>query len=128
VIARQQFFEVICYEGKVKVLSNNNNYILEKGDAIRIDDQQKSTWKDAGAQQPSWITGESSFKNMPFVDVVVQLENQYRYTVQFPKTLLDKKISGTFPHDDINAALKAICLPLGLQFKITGNRTIIISE
>ncbi|HEU0137596.1 MAG TPA: FecR domain-containing protein [Flavobacterium sp.] len=128
VIARQNFFEVICYEGKVKVSSNNQDFILQKGDGIRFHDDEVETMIESQHSQPTWLSGESTFRNVPFQFVVEQLENQYGYDVQFPAHLNNKKFSGTFPNHDVEMALQSVCLPLGLKNSIASDSTIIISE
>lgn len=127
VIARPDFFEVICYEGKVNVISGTTATLLTHGDAIRFYHHKSETWKENNTPKPTWIAGESTFKNLPLEFVIHQLQEQYNYKVQYPNALKSIRCSGSFTHQDLETALQSICIPL--QLKHTANtREIIISE
>ena len=68
------FFEVICYEGKVKAETNTLNTILIKGDAFRkMKGSLPEKWM-ISAVEPSWKKGESSFKSVPLEYVIKALK------------------------------------------------------
>ena len=128
VLSRDGFFEVICYEGRVKVAAGDKTIFLDKGHGVRFNDNKLEKVNERNNLQPLWISGESSFKNVPFHVLIEQLKSQYDYSVKFPKTLSDIKFSGTFSNSNLEMALRSICLPLNLQYNITKDGTIIISE
>ena len=128
VLSRDGFFEVICYEGRVKVAVNDKTIFLDKGHGIRFNDDKLEKVNESKNLQPLWISGESSFKNVPFYVLIEQLKSHYNNSIKFPETLSDVKFSGTFSNSNLEMALRSICLPLNLQYNITKDGTIIISE
>ena len=128
VLARNGFFEVICYEGLVKVSANDKTIFLSKGNGVHFYDGKLEKVNESNNLQPSWINGESSFKNIPFHVLIEQLKSHYNYQIKFPKTLSDVKFSGTFSNSNLKMALRSVCVPLNLKSTITKGGTIIISE
>ena len=115
-IAFQDFFEVKCYEGKVQVIHNENSTILTQGESVRFYNNTQENWADETSVIPTWISGESSFKNVPIRYVIEQFKNQYNVAVDYPKTIENIKFTGTFTHKESTVALQTICLPLHLKF------------
>jgi ferric-dicitrate binding protein FerR (iron transport regulator) len=78
---RDEYFEVICYEGLVEVntdieinqLPPNHSIIYENGRVIR------ETISDD--TEPGWLNNESSFKSIPFSQVIKEFERQYNQKV-----------------------------------------------
>jgi transmembrane sensor len=128
VIAQDGFFEVVCFEGRVKVTHKNQSAILTPGKAIRFFENSQENWRQDLANQPERINGESTFRNTPLLQVIHQFENQYQYKVAFPESLANVRFTGSFTHKNKQTALQSICLPMQLKHAQTGNGTITISE
>lgn len=128
VTAFSDYFEVVCYEGKVRVQSKNQSVILTKGESVRLYGQKFENWADTFPVKPDWISGESTFKNVPVKYVIEKFENQYDVKIKFPKNLENSKFTGSFTNSNIETALKTICIPLNLKFSNTNSKTIQISE
>ena len=128
VIAFKDFFEVMCYEGKVKVTHQNKSTILTHGESVRFYNGTFENWAAGNSSKPSWISGESSFKNVPIEYVIEQLKNQYHIEVKYPNQLQKVKFTGTFTHKNLEVALQTLCVPLHLKFTRNSAGTIIISE
>jgi len=113
------YFEAICYEGKVRVASHNDTSILTAGKAFRkIANTPKESWT-LTATKPSWIDQVSSFKNVPVAIVIKELEEQYDITIQ--TTNIDQELiyTGTFPNTDITVALKTVFNTLGYNYSVS---------
>ncbi len=128
VIAMPNYFEVHCYEGKVKVTSSNSVTILTHGDIIRFYDNKRETWEENDSQIPLWLTGESTFKNVPLHFVLEQFQKQYNFKMNYPKTVENIKFTGSFTHKNIEVALQSICIPMQLKYTKTNAKTIVLSE
>lgn len=126
VIARPDWFEVTCFEGKVKVKSGKNATILTPGKKIRIIDSQVA-YQTETIPQPLWIAGESGFKSVPFYVVLHALENQFGIQIQYPEKYKKVTFTGSFTHSDIDTALESICLPVNLQYNIRDSK-VVLSE
>ena len=124
VISRDGYFEVACFEGKVKVCTDDSQNMLLPGDAIRFYNGRRETWKTT-EPTPRWIARESSFQNTPLEIVIGEIENQYNKKVSFPETLRSRRFSGSFTHQDIATALESVCVPMRLKYRESkGNITI----
>jgi ferric-dicitrate binding protein FerR (iron transport regulator) len=124
---RDEYFEVICYEGLVEVntdieinqLPPNHSIIYENGRVIR------ETISDD--TEPGWLNNESSFKSIPFSQVIKEFERQYNVTVISEGINLEILYTGRFTHDDMMLALKSITIPQNISFQITEDHQIILS-
>ncbi len=120
---RDELFEVICYEGIVRVDHLGESFLLKKGDRyIKMDGITTAKTKTTQLS-PSWITHTSSFKSIPYSAVLAEFERQY--DIKIIATDIDSKqlFTGSFIHNDIDIALKSITLPLNLKY-IRTNRMI----
>lgn len=109
VVSANDYFEVYCYTGKVKVVSNNDSIILTPNKAVRkISDNTKFEKDLTTLDTPSWINGESSFKSTPLSQVIEALENKYGVTVTINGVDLKQRFTGSFTHDNIDFALKTV--------------------
>jgi transmembrane sensor len=126
--AHKDYFEVICYEGKVRVEAKGKIAILTPSESIRFYDHTVENRAAATEPKPSWINGETTFKNVPMQYVLNQFRNQYNVTIDYPKTVENVKFTGTFTHKNKAVALKSICIPLHLKYSEDSTGKIIISE
>lgn len=127
VIAQKDYFEVSCYEGKVSVIHQKNNQILTQGQSVRFYQNQTEQWQST-KPEPDWIHGESSFKNAPLEAVLLQLENQYHRTIDYPESLKNVRFTGSFTHHNLQTALRSICIPLQMKCDQAPDGTIVFSE
>lgn len=127
ITVRDNYFEVQCYEGKVKVTSNdtNNEAILTKGEAFRIVNSNAEVW-DFILDEPNWLQGESSFNNTPLSQVIISLENQFKVTFDASNIDASNRFTGSFTHSGLNLALKTVFIPMEISFKPNKENTIII--
>jgi transmembrane sensor len=127
VVSRPGFFEVVCFEGRVKVCQAQSEIILSRGEAIRFYRNTAETWQ-VNEPRPLWISGESSIRNLPLQLVISQLENQYMRKLEYPKALEQVRFTGSFTHHNLETALQSVCIPLHLKYSITDSGKIILSE
>lgn len=110
------YFEVTCYEGKVRVESLNETYVLVPGQTVRrINGDPADQW-ESNVIAPSWIAGESSFKSVPIEYVISTLESQYDVTIHAEN--IDDSIiyTGSFTHEDLDVALQTVFRSLNLNY------------
>lgn len=125
---RDNYFEVICYEGSVKVTHNNNIVILKPGDSfLKIDGKLIAKEKETSLI-PSWINNESYFKSMPFEYVIGEFERQYNVSINPQNIDIKQLFTGSFSHNDIELALKSITLPLNVRYNFKNKTTIEFSR
>lgn len=123
--SRNNYFEVLCFEGRVKVDFMNDTIILKAGDAVRFMDEDKESWIFT-QQSPSWTKGESTFENLPLKEVVKALERHYKIHFEFKNIDLKQRFTGSFTHDNLELALKSVFYPMGIKYKLRGKKPILL--
>ncbi len=124
---RNNYFEVKCFEGIVKVTSNTIERTLHAGDTFQfLNDalvEEKTPLK-----KPFWVAGVSSFKSVPFHLVVEELKRQYNISVSFENVDLTRQFTGGFNHKNLEHALLSITKPMGLSYELSSSNHVIIHE
>ncbi|THD66621.1 DUF4974 domain-containing protein [Robertkochia marina] len=115
---RKGIFKVSCYEGAVKVGVGSEEYTLRPGQELLLV-EGTLTERRIGDKHPSWIDGRSAFESIPLAQVFQEIERQYDIRVEYRKKLSSPLFTGVFPHDNLDQALRSVCQPFGLQFKIS---------
>lgn len=122
---RQDYFEVVCYEGRVRVASDTIVRQLEKGETYRLM-HQKFTTGNTSESAPKWLENVSSFDKVPFKDVLAELERQYGVEVEFNPIGLERLFSGGFTHENLESALISITTPMNMTYKIGPDKLVVI--
>jgi len=116
---RDQYFEVICYEGKVGVTTQNQQATLLAGDSFLMIDGKLIAKEKEKLSTPSWLNNESQFISLPYNVVIDEFERQYNVTVDPTDVDVTQLFTGGFSHNNMDVALKAITLPLHLTYSKT---------
>lgn len=123
---RGSTFEVVCYEGRVRVASGPYAEELKAGDRLRLADGKlyvgKTTYRN-----PQWTGNVSDFQQIPFLEVIEELERQYQIKVLRKGVPVDTLFTGGFVHDSLENALRSIAEPMDLKFEITENNEVILT-
>ena len=118
---RDNYFEVICYEGLVGVTFNSQETKLKPGDSFLIIDGKLIAKEKENRLSPSWLSNESQFKSIPYKAVIAEFERQYNVTFKMNGIDTEQLFTGSFSHDSLGVALKNITLPLGATYSKTNN-------
>ena len=121
---RDNYFEVVCYEGSVSVTHKSNIVTLKPGNSFLIIDGKTIAKEKETSLNPSWINNESYFKSLPFALVIHEFERQYNVTFTPHDIDLKQLFTGSFSHDNRELALKSITLPLNINYSVQNNNTI----
>lgn len=114
---RGSFFEVICYEGLVQVVSGERTEKLPPGKTFRSVNGIV-TLHTIPASQPSWLDNQTHFDQMPYTEVLAELERQYDIKVNVKNIDTQRIFTGSFVHDNLEAAVKSVSEPMGLSYSI----------
>ena len=122
--SKDDFFDVVCYEGKVSVNSNSLDYILLPTNSFRKINESSLESSTTQLSKPTWIDGESTFKSVPIKYVITALEDQYN--IKIDSELIDDStiFSGTFPHENLNIALITVFDALKIRYNQKEKRKI----
>lgn len=116
---RDNYFEVICYEGIVGVTYNSQLTKLKAGDSFLILEGKLIAKEKESNNTPSWINNLSTFKSLPYKQVIAEFERQYNYTIHSQNIDTEQLFTGSFTHNNIDIALKSITLPLKISYRKT---------
>lgn len=125
--ARESRFEVVCYEGKVKVAYQGKIVYLLPGDGVAYQDNAPVAMPDDAKQQPGWITNEATFVNEKPESVVNELERQYNISIELPADIKET-FTGTLPTNNLNTALDNFAIPYHLKPVKKGEKIILMTE
>jgi transmembrane sensor len=127
IVNRRGYFEVTCYEGLVSVKSGGNTIKLSANNVFRLLNGQAVQNQIAPSLVPDWMHNESSFRSIPFAQVISELERQFGVSVTIEKVDTSKLFTGKFSNTDLNLALKSITSPLNLTYQVNGNSIVLRS-
>jgi len=128
-ISRGSIYRVACLEGKVRVSNTETSaqVILTPGLQTELHQNQLSEARLYNDHITSWKTGEFFFENAPLTEVLTTLELQYNINIVAEKNINIRAYTGYFTNDNLEEALKLVCLPLQLNYEFMDSTTIKIS-
>lgn len=127
VFARGEYFEVACHTGKVKVNAGDDSALLSPGLCTEMIGGELVEASEMPPASHAWMEGKFSFTDVTLGRVIEEVEARLGYQIE-ADGLLDRTYSGDFATTDIQEAMELICLPLGLQFDIMADMTVIIKQ
>ncbi|WP_242157858.1 FecR family protein [Aestuariivivens sediminis] len=122
---RNNYFEVICYEGLVGVTYKSHETKLRPGDSFLIIDGEIIAKEKENLTTPSWLNNESLFNSIPYKVVIAEFERQYHVDFTLLGVDSTQLFTGGFSHDNIDVALQSITLPLHLTYSKENNSIIL---
>jgi transmembrane sensor len=116
------FFDVVCYEGSVKVISNNVERIITRNQAVRNNNDLTAYTPNIENENPSWVSGQSSFKSVPLSQVIDALHKQFN--IDFDSATIDDTIvfTGSFDNKNLNIALASVFETVNVKYAISKNK------
>jgi len=117
---------VECYEGKVQVQYGDQRTIIVAQEAVNIIDGSMNAKQVINNTSPLWQNGLSRFYNDKLKVVCDEIERQYEISVDLRAA--DRNFSGNFRHDDLDNALRSICIPLKLNYTIGQDKKSVVIE
>lgn len=127
--ARDNRFDVTCFEGKVRVTSNGNTILLTPGMSVAFDNGKQLNLPSDENTQPGWITYEVNYQQERLDRILNEMERQYRIDIE----LTDKQKAaelhvGGVPMNNLNDALEIIETAYQLKSHKAGNKIILSVE
>ena len=121
---RDDYFEVRCYEGLVRVTTPDRNVELAAGTYYRM----AGSMQEQGRHQdrlPSWSEDTSSFDRVELKQVADELSRQFGLNIRLEQVDQTRLFTGSFDHSDPDEALEALTRPLNLRYVRSGSEVII---
>jgi ferric-dicitrate binding protein FerR (iron transport regulator) len=129
ILSREHRYEVSCIEGKVRVRNSDrtSTVILTANLQIRSIGKKFGTSKNFNPELiTAWKQGEFYFENASLAEVLNTLELQYNVSISH-RVDTARRYTGYFTNHNLEEALKLVCLPLRLNYKILQKDQIQIS-
>ena len=102
VVARNNFFEVQCFEGLVSASYQGKTVKIPAGSSLKVLNSKSEFIKNIMETNPAWLENNSKFESMPFSYVIQELERQYNIKVEYDKAIAPTVFTGSFTHTDLN--------------------------
>ena len=127
--SRDNYYNVICYEGTVKVVVEGHEPILlTKGDAFSLQNGIKQNNYINIDNSPNWLNNESSFNIVNILEVIKELERQYNIEIEGKEHLKSVYFTGRFIHNDLNVALRTVFETLDIPYVLKTDGNVIIKK
>lgn len=118
VVVRDYFFEVQCFEGLVSASYQGKSVKIPAGSSLKVLNSKSEFFENQKEMNPSWLINKSTFERMPFSYVINELERQYNIKVVYNSEIASTLFTGNFTHTNLELALKAVCIPLNLNYTV----------
>lgn len=105
--ARNNRFDVTCYEGRVKVTYKNREVIITKGISVSFD-KDYFDQKNISTNKPEWTNKQVIFTKESLQTIVEELERQYNCEIVLNCKENNQLFTGTLPSDDRKTAIDII--------------------
>jgi len=125
--ARKNRFDVVCYEGRVKVNYANTQIVLTHGQSVSFENQ-KQTNSSVNALKPEWIDNQMCFYKENIRSLLDEVERQYNINIELNAKDTTSLFTGKLPAKDLNIALQIISTTYHLEAKKVSTNKIIFDE
>ena len=120
--SRKNDFTVFCFTGKVQVKALNKVFTLTKGEGVRLNKNKEPVlFNDETLKTPNWMNKESVFYEVPYQEVIDELERQYNVKISLKNVETDYIFTGAFDNNNLDSAIKSVTLPLNLKYQQNNN-------
>ena len=125
--ARKNRFDVMCYEGRVKVNYANTQIILTRGQSVTFENgKQFST--AIKSSKPEWIDNQICFNKENIKSLLDEVQRQYNITIELNAKDTTSLFTGKLPTKDLDVALQIISTTYHLKAKKVSKNKIIFDE
>jgi transmembrane sensor len=125
--ARKNRFDVVCYEGRVKVNYANTQILLTHGQSVSFENG-KQVKRNVIAMQPEWMDNQICFYKENIKSLLDEVERQYNIKIKLNTKDTTALFTGKLPAKDLAVALQIIRTTYHLESRKDSNNTIIFDE
>ena len=126
--ARKARFDIICFEGKVKVNLNTQEIILTQGQMVSFEGNEKIISKTITDNKPLWLSKELVFEKEKLQSVLEEIQRQYNLTIDASTIKSEQLFTGKIPTNNIDVALKTITSIYHLNYSKSTQSNYVIEE
>lgn len=127
--SNNDYFEVTCFSGKVKVTNSENEYFLLPGQVFRRIAESKGEKSLTTKTLPTWLNGTSTYKSTPLKYVIIDLEKQFN--IKFDTSKIDNKLlfTGSFNHNNKQTAFATVFKAMNINYnRFSDKKTVLLTN
>ena len=125
--ARKNRFDVMCYEGRVKVNYANTQIILTRGQSVTFKNGKQFS-SAVKSSKPEWIDNQICFNKENIKSLLDEVQRQYNITIELNAKDTTSLFTGKLPTKDLDVALQIISTTYHLKAKKVSKNKIIFDE
>ena len=125
--ARKNRFDVMCYEGRVKVNYANTQIILTRGQSVTFKNGKQFS-SAVKSSKPGWIDNQICFNKENIKSLLDEVQRQYNITIELNAKDTTSLFTGKLPTKDLDVALQIISTTYHLKAKKVSKNKIIFDE
>jgi transmembrane sensor len=125
--ARKKRFDVVCYEGHVRVDYANNQILLTHGQSVSFENGKLIKMK-IRSLKPEWMENQISFNQENIRTLLDEVERQYNITIELNSKDTTSVFTGKLPSKNLDIALQIISTTYHLEAKKVSKNKIIFDE
>ena len=124
IIDREDYFNVVCFTGKVAVKANKQEVILKPLEGFENLSNKKSKFNDVS--KDSFNNSYLYLNQVPLPMVIKELSNYYNVEFNTDAVSLEGTFNGLFINDNIELALKNVLYPFNFDFEWQKDNFVVI--
>lgn len=125
--ARENRFNITCFEGRVKVNYKTAELVLTPGQSVTFENgKQINTTIES--LKPAWLEHQMAFEKENLNQIIDEIQRQYKVSITLKTKRTDALFSGKIPADNLGTALQIIGTTYNLNYVKTKNNKIIFQE
>ena len=125
--ARKNRFDVMCYEGRVKVNYAQTQIILTHGQSVTFENGKQFN-TSTNSLKPAWIDNQISFYKENIKSLLDEIQRQYNVTIVLNTKDTSSLFTGKLPTKDLDVALQIISTTYHLEAKKVSKNKIIFDK
>ena len=125
--ARKNRFDVVCYEGRVKVNYANTQILLTHGQSVTFENGKQVNMR-VNSLKPEWMDNKISFYKENIKSLLDEVQRQYNVTIELNTKDTTSLFTGKIPAKDLDVALQIISTTYHLEAKKVSKNKIIFDE
>jgi transmembrane sensor len=122
--ARKNRFDVVCFEGRVRVNYNKTQILLTHGQSVTFENgkQVNLTHND---EKPDWLENKIAFQNENLKNIIDEIQRKYNVKIEMKSAFSQELFTGKIPSDNLEIALQSIATIYKLNVTNIDNKNII---
>lgn len=125
--ARKNRFDVVCYEGRVKVNYASTQILLTHGQSVSFENG-KEIKTTTNSLQPEWMNSQICFYKENIRSLLDEVERQYNIKIELNAKDTISLFTGKLPAKDLDTALQIISTTYHLEAKKVSENKVIFDE